>query len=211
MRVTHIEELTRSRSRIYLDGEPAFVLYRGELRLYHVKEGEELGAEEYQAIMTKALPRRAKLRAMNLLKSREYTTAQLYGKLERGGYPSAVIEEAMAYVASFHYTDDVRYAMQYITCHESDRSRRRIESDLLGRGISRGTLQEAWEEWESRGGVQDEEKMIGKLLEKRGFSPETADFAECRRQAAFLARKGFAAESIRRALRGAGCADAMPE
>ena len=202
MQVTRIEELTKSRSKIYIDGEFAFVLYKGELRLYHVKEGSKLAEEIYRTIMGEVLPKRAKLRAMNLLKNREYTTAQLRSKLEQGLYPPEVIDLALDYVASFHYTDDLRYALQYITCHENDRSRRRIEQDLQGKGISRETIRAAWDTWESDGGVQDEEGMMRRLLDKRGFSSETADYAELQKQAAFLMRKGFSGESIRRVLRG---------
>lgn len=201
MQVTRIEELTKSRSKIYIDGEFAFVLYKGELRIHRVKEGENLTEEAYRAIMEEVLPKRAKLRAMNLLKNREYTTVQLRGKLEQGLYPQTIIEEALDYVASFHYTDDMRYALQYITCHENDRSRRRIEQDLQGKGIDRETIQAAWDTWESNGGEQDEEGMMRRLLEKRGYSPDTADYAERQRQAAFLMRKGFSGESIRRVLR----------
>lgn len=201
MQVTKIEELTKSRSKIYIDGEFAFVLYKGELRIHHVKEGENLTEEAYRAIMEEVLPKRAKLRAMNLLKNREYTTVQLRGKLEQGLYPQEVIEDALDYVASFHYTDDMRYALQYITCHENNRSRRRIEQDLQGKGIARETIQAAWNTWESNGGEQDEDGMIRRLLEKRGYSPDTADYTERQRQAAFLMRKGFSGESIRRVLR----------
>ncbi len=204
MRVTQIEELTKSRSKVYIDGEFAFVFYKGEHRLHHVRAGEKLEEDDYRAIVEQVLPKRARLRAMNLLKNREYTTAQLRGKLEQGLYPAGAIEEALAYVASFHYTDDARYALQYITCHEGDRSRRRIEQDLQGKGIPRETIRAAWEKWESMGGSQDEEEMIHRLLEKRGYHPESADYAQRRRQAAFLMRKGYSGESVRRVLRECG-------
>ena len=42
MVVTRVEELSRSRSKVYIEEEFAFVLYKGELRLYHVRQGEEL-------------------------------------------------------------------------------------------------------------------------------------------------------------------------
>ena len=92
---------------------------------------------------------------MNLLTKREYTEQQLRRKLTDGFYPPEVIEEALAYVAGFHYTDDLRYAVTFITDHEATRSRRRIEQDLTRRGIDRRTLEAAWEEWESDGGTQD--------------------------------------------------------
>ena len=85
--------------------------------------------------MQEVLPKRAKLRAMNLLQGREYTTAQLRTKLQQGYYPTEIIEQAIDYVAGFHYIDDLRYAVDYITYHEDSRSRRRIEQDLQGKGI----------------------------------------------------------------------------
>lgn len=200
MRVTRIEELTKSRSRIYIDEEFAFVLYKGELRSYQIIEGEELDLEDYETIMSQVLPKRAKLRAMNLLKAREYTTKQLHDKLKDGGYPERIVAEALAYVESFHYTDDLRYAVAYITGHESTRSRRRIEQDLLGRGIDQDTLERAWSEWEDQGGAQDEQAMIRALLKKRGYDPKTADKKEIQRQGAFLMRRGFSGENVRKAL-----------
>ncbi len=201
MKVTRLEELSKSRSRVFLDDEFAFVLYKGELRLYHVAAGGEMSQRDYDVIMGQVLPRRAKLRAMNLLKNRAYTVKQLHDKLAEGGYPENVIEAALAYVADYHYTDDLRYAAGYIADKESTRSRRRIEQDLLGRGIDRETLKRAWQEWERRGGVQDEQQMIQRLLEKRHYDPDTADGKERQRTYAFLMRRGFSGEQVNRALR----------
>lgn len=200
MKVTQIAELSRSRSKIYIDQEFAFVLYKGELRLYHVREGEELTEGDYRTILDEVLPRRAKLRAMNLLKGREYTTEELRRKLKQGMYPDKVIEEALTYVASFRYTDDLRYAVSYITYHEEDKSRRRIEQDLTAKGISREILAKAWIEWQEQGGAQDEQAMIQQLLEKRHYDPKHADMKERQKTFAFLMRKGFSNEAVRRAL-----------
>ena len=42
MKVTQIEEISRSRVKIRLDEESAFVLYKGELRSFRIREGEEI-------------------------------------------------------------------------------------------------------------------------------------------------------------------------
>ena len=73
MTVTRIEELSRSRCKIYLEDSFAFVLYKGELRLFGVREQEELSEESYREIMQEVLPKRATLRCMNLLQSRRET------------------------------------------------------------------------------------------------------------------------------------------
>ncbi len=201
MRVTKLEELSKSRSKVFIEQEFAFVLYKGELRSYHICEGQEIAQEDYDEIVGKILPKRAKLRAMNLLKSREYTTKQLHDKLKEGCYPEDIIAQALDYVAGYHYTDDLRYAETYISDHEEARSRRRIEHDLLDRGIDKVTLEKAWQLWEQKGGVQDEKAMIRRLLDKRHYDPGTADRKEQQKTHGFLMRKGFSQDAIRRALR----------
>ena len=58
-------------------------------------------------------------------------------------------------------------------------------------------------EWEAEGGRQDEQAMIGALMAKRRYDPDTADWKERRRMYAFLLRKGFSAEAVNRAMREA--------
>ena len=195
-----IEEISKSRVRIVTDEAFSFVLYKSELRAFHIREGEQITQESIRSILEEVLPKRAKLRAMNLLKSREYTVKQLYDKLRAGGYPESAIEEALEYVGSFHYTDDLRYAVNFIQGHEAARSRRRIEQDLLGRGIDRATLEQAWAQWEESGGSQDEQAMIQALLLKRNYDPDSADRKEKQRIYGFLMRKGFSGEQVRRAI-----------
>lgn len=200
MKITAIEELSKARSRVWIDGEFAFVLYKGELRLYRIREGEEISEETLKTIRQEVLPKRAKLRAMNLLKSREYTIKQLHDKLKQGGYPEDIITLALDYVASYHYTDDLRYAVSYMQSHETDKSRRRIEQDLMRKGIGKETLEKAWQTWEAQGGEQDEQQMISELLEKKGYCSQKADLREKQRLYGFLMRRGFSGEQVRKAL-----------
>lgn len=200
MIVTRIVEHTSSRSKVYIDEEFAFVLYKGELRLYKVCEGEEMSEDVYHKIMAEVLPKRAKLRAMNLLQSREYTRAKLREKLKDGYYPAQIIEEALDYVESYHYIDDLRYAKEYIRQAENSRSKKRIEQDLMKKGVSGELIEKAFLEWEEEDGKIDEQKLIQDLLRKRGYSAENADFKRKQKEFAFLLRKGFGAEEVRKAL-----------
>ena len=201
MTVTGIAEVSKSRSRIEIDHQFAFVLYKGELRQYHLREGEEVQESDYRTIMEEVLPKRAKLRCMNLLKSREYTTEQLKTKLRQGQYPEEIIAQAIDYVASFHYIDDLRYATDYITAHESTRSRNRIEQDLYRKGLSHTTIVQAFTEWQSQGGTQDDQSMIQALLTKKNYDPATADYKAQQKMYAYLLRKGHTSAQIRQALK----------
>lgn len=201
MQVTRITELSKSRSKVYLEQQFSFVLYKGELRRYHIREGEEISEETYRAIWQEILPKRAKLRCMNLLQSREYTRQQLYTKLKQGFYPEEIIEEALDYVASFHYIDDLRYAQNYIAYRADRLSRRRIEQDLDNKGIDKETVQRAWLEWEEDGNSQDEMAAVRKLLQKKNYDSQNADKKEQQRVYAFLMRKGYSSEIILKAMK----------
>ena len=75
MIVTGSEELSRSRCKVCLEEDFAFVLYKGEIRFYGIREGEDLPEESCREILEELL------RCMHLLKDRPYTESQLRRKL----------------------------------------------------------------------------------------------------------------------------------
>ncbi len=198
--ITKIEELDKKRVRIFMDGEFAFVLYKGELRRYKLKEGQVIGIGEYEEITGEILPKRAKLRSMNLLKARAYTERQLRDKLHQGEYPEDIIEEAVLYVKSFGYIDDRQYAQDFISYHMENRSRRRMEQDLAAKGISRDIIREVMEDMAENGEQPDETAMAKELLRKKNYNPEMATNKEKQKLSAFLYRKGFQMDTIRSVL-----------
>lgn len=200
MLVTQICDVTRSRSRIYIDGQFAFVLYKGELRRFHLREGQEISVGSYQEITTELLPKRAKLRCLNLLQSRDYTRKQLVDKLIQGDYPEECIEEAVAYVESYGYLDDFRYTKDFIEYNIDNKSRMRIETDLMRKGIKSDLIKRAFEELNLLGVEQDETAMIEGLLRKKKFCVETATKQEQQKMFGFLYRRGFRADAITEAL-----------
>ena len=200
MIVTQITGITKGRFRIYIEEKPAFVLYRGEVRRLGIREGEPLSEESLREIEEEILPTRAKRRAMNLLQNRDYTEAGLREKLRNGDYPESCIEEAVAYVKSYGYVDDCRYAGDFITYNLDRKSRTRMEQDLMRKGIIKDTIRTVFEELEEQGTSQDEGAMIRRLLEKKKYDPQTATGQEKQRMYAFLYRRGFRAEVISRAL-----------
>ena len=200
MTVTGIKEITKSRMKIDIDGAFAFVLYKGELRIYGIKENQELSEENYQKILIEVLPKRAKLRAMNLLKSRAYTAFQLREKLEAGGYPKKIIEEAIDYVASFGYVNDSQYAMDFIEYNKEKKSKNRIFMDLYKKGISKELIEEAWKDAVGEDRQEQEKEQIIHWIQKKNFPLETASLREKQKMMAFLYRKGFTNELIRSVL-----------
>lgn len=200
MTVTGIEEINHKKVRVFIDNEFAFVLYKGELRLYGIQEEKEIGDGEYREITEKVLPKRAKLRSMNLLKARAYTEKQLRDKLVQGEYSKDVIDEAIAYVKSYGYIDDRKYAEDFVSCHKGDRSRKKLELDLYKKGIDRKITQEILDQMAEEGEGMDEFAAAKKILEKKNFDPDRAGNKEKQKMSAFLYRKGFHMDIIRSVL-----------
>ena len=200
--ITQIEEWDKKRSKIYIDQEFAFVLYKGEIKEYKLKVNEPIEDRVYNIIQTEVLLKRAKKRCLNLLQKRPYTEYKLREKLKEGGYQEEVVEEAIKYVKSFHYVDDYEYACQYIFYHKESEARRKIEDKLRMKGIDSDTLQKAFEN-----SYQNEEEMFEmeleqakKLLQKKKYATENADWKETQKMYAFLMRKGIQASVIRKAM-----------
>ena len=200
MTVTQLTALGKGRYKVYIEDRPAFVLYRGELNRLGIREGEGITEGNLREIQEEILPLRAKKRAINLLQKREYTTAALREKLRDGEYPEACVEEAVAYVESYGYVDDLRYARDFIVYNLDRKSRMRIEQDLMRKGIQKDSVRAVFEELEEEGTRQDEASMIRTLLDKKKYDAKNADVQEKQRMYAFLYRKGFHADAINRAL-----------
>ena len=200
MIISEIKELDKKRVKVYIDNEFAFALYKGELRDYSIKEGQELSESNYREIMDVVLPKRCKLRAMNLLQKKDYTEKQLHDKLSEGLYPREIIDDAIHYVKAYHYLDDERYARDYITYHMSIRSKNRIIQDLSGKGISKDIFMPIVEELYIEEDSDVELDQIKKLLSKKHYDPEQSDFKEKQKIMAFLLRKGFQMSDIRKAM-----------
>ena len=197
MIVTGITEISKSRVKIEIDHEFAFVLYKGELRLHKIEEGDEIEDAVYDRIMKDVLPKRAKLRAMNLLKNRTYTKAQLKDKLLQGGYPEQIADIAVDYVVSYRYVDDEQYVRDFIEYNREKKSRKRIQLDLMYKGISEQLFQDIWEEIAGDDEEVIEREQIIYWMNKKHFCPQEATFEEKQKMMAFLYRKGFSINNIR--------------
>lgn len=196
MIVTEIAEFSKQKVKVYIDYEFAFVLYKGELRTYQLKVGTELSQELYHKIVDEVLIKRAKLRCMNLLKSRDYTKYQLASKLRQGLYPQEVIDEAIAYCVSYRYLDDLRYAKAYIGYAQNSKSRKQIEQDLLKKGVNTEDIAAAFDDKQEKEDLVEEEELIAKILVKKHYKREMATYEERQKIIGFLYRKGFSLDKI---------------
>lgn len=191
MTVTSIIPLDKRRSKVFLEEDFAFVLYKGEIKKYHIAEGNPLEQETYREIMETILYKRARERALYYLKGGDRSEQEVRSKLKEGFYPGEAIDEALRFLKEYRFVDDERYARQYIQTRGSRKSKRQINYELKQKGLPRAEVQRLLEE-----NPIEEEDQIRKFLYKKGYDPEQMEAKEKAKIAASLGRKGFSFDII---------------
>lgn len=197
MTVTKIEPVTKTRYKVYVDGQFAFVLYKGELSRYHIAEDSELEEKTYQSIRKEIILKRAKLRAMHLLNDMGRTESQLRTKLLRNDYPSDIVEEAIAYVKSFGYINDAEYTRSFIENRKEKKSKKEIYAALCQKGLPKDLIETALEECYAD---DDSIAAIEAIVRKKKFDPKSTDYKEMQKMMGYLVRKGFRYDDIRQVI-----------
>lgn len=197
MQITDIKSVSKTKFKVYLDGQFAFTLYKGELFRYRIQEDGELSEEVYQEIREKVVLKRAKLRAMHLLNDMDRTESQLRTKLLNGDYPADIVDEAIAYVKSFGYINDESYIRRFIESKRNSKSKKEIYALLMKKGVDMERVREILSEYYS---AEDSLNAIRDLLRKKRYDPKSATDQEMRKICGYLARKGFGYEDIRQVI-----------
>lgn len=133
----------------------------------------------------------AKKRALWLLDKRDYSRAELIGKLTEKGYTDAAAETAVDRLAELGYVDDARYA-PIVVRHYAAKGygARRVRQELQRRGIPKELWDAALEEMPA----QDE--TVDQLLRSRLRGADPGDRAALKRATDALVRKGYGWDDI---------------
>ena len=187
----------KGKAQVSFDEKEALILYISEIKKLGMEEQMFVSEELYHRLFYEIVGKRAIKRAMHLLEKMDRTEQQLRKKLLEGGYPNELVEEAIAYVKSYHYIDDERYARTFIRLNQDRRSIGRMKMDLFAKGISSDTIDRAInEEYETL-----PETLIQKLIEKKNFDPDTATRQETAKMYQYLFRNGFSRDEIMHVLK----------
>lgn len=200
MTVTDVVEYTKAKYKIFIDGEFAFVLYKGELRQFKIYVGSEI-TEEMLEKADEVILKRGKLRAMHLLEKRPYSEYTLRQKLSENFYSEEIIDLVIEYLKGYKYIDDLSYAITYLETYTGQKTVKRMRQDLMGKGIRSSDIDKAINHCNDYGELEDEHEMIRQLLKKRGFGAGEVTQKDIYKTANFLMGKGFSSETVRYELR----------
>jgi regulatory protein len=137
--------------------------------------------------------------ALRLLARRDYTAAELTGRLSQRGYDDDAIASLTAALRADGTLDDRRVAEGHVrsASRVKRRGRLRIERELTARGIDRTTAHDALAALTP----DDDLATIRQVLQRKRV-PAKLDQAARRRIFQHLMRRGFSADAISKALGG---------
>lgn len=203
MVVTRLEELGQSKIKVYIDGSYAFLLYQKDIQNFELSEGCSITTEFHDKILEDTVFRRAKQKALAILKFMDRTEQELRIKLADAGYPEEVMNRTIDYVYEYGYLNDARYAASYIRARKNTKSKLAIKTELLKKGIDKDIIEEAFEvEYRNDESSESEEdaelNAIRKAVAKKTKSVEYLSPEEKQKLMAALYRKGFEIDKIRK-------------
>jgi regulatory protein len=200
MIVTEIRQQVKDSKRysVFIDGEFAFGMSGVDVLYHHLKEGLELSREEYERILSDTVYNKAKDKAIKLLGFAARSEKELRERLLKD-YNEEITDKVTAMLKHYGYINDEAYAKAYYReCSRLKKwGERRIKYELKLKGISDEAIALAAEEDDT-----DTAEVIAALIEKRLKGRKITSYAEYKKQADFLARRGFSYDDIKDGLSG---------
>lgn len=192
MQISYVEKKGKNKVQITLQDSECFLMNEKEWKSFDINAGDDVEEQFFIKLYHEYFLPKAKLKALNLLKSRDHSEKELYQKLKISGFPDSVIKKAIEYIHSYHYIDEHRIARNYVTYQGQMKSRKEILYNLSIKGIDIQTIMDKDNFMEEH----DDHKTILNILLKRWGDDPTPDLKEKERMMRYLARRGFAAHDI---------------
>lgn len=197
--ITDIKDLTSKKKLVYINYEPAFALYSGEVFRYNLKAESYISEQTYDEIIT-TLSKRALTRALYLFKDKDYTEYEIKSKLLKAYYPEQSIEYSTKYLKDNHFINDRRYAYNYITFKSGSYSSKVIVNKLMQKGIASDDIDAAFEEFTSDNSESEYNTLINLIYKKlKSKSVIDLSYEEKQKLIAYMCRKGFSYDMARKA------------
>lgn len=195
MLIINVERLNSKKSLVLLENGRRWPLYNTELSKYGLWADNGFDDELYKTIDNDVILRRAKIRALNLLKAQDRTVKQLTDKLTKDGYDESTIALVKEYLDRFGYLDDYRIADNYCRYHMNNMSSQELKRKLYTKGIPGEIISAVTDEL-----GDSDELALQALIKKKNFAGKIIDAESYRKSVGFLIRRGFSYELIKKYL-----------
>ncbi|MEP7001580.1 MAG: regulatory protein RecX [bacterium] len=145
-------------------------------------------------------------RALNMLAFRARSSAELARALVRKGADRSVVDRAIARLQEQGLLDDFAFAQSFTRAKVlgANQSRRRVQQELARKGVAREVGNEAIELVFDEEGIDQREVVEAAARKKLRTLAKHEPVVRRRRLYAFLARRGYDSDDIRRAMEAVG-------
>jgi regulatory protein len=206
MKITALQPQRRSSKRVsvFLDGAFLFGLSETTVRAMGLRVGMDVDRPRLDQIAREEQLNQARNYAFLLLSYKARTVAELEQRLTRKGFPPDIIQATITRLAELKMVDDAGFARQFAEDRIAvgHRGKWRVRGELLKRGIDRQQIDSALK------AAPDEVAAAREVAEKYRSRNQRLEPAVFRRRLyGFLARRGFAPDTISRVIGGVADAD----
>lgn len=205
MKITEIKEFNKTKCEIIMEDEQKLVLYKGDLRRYGLKEGEEISEKQMNLLQEEILPKRAQERCLKLLQGKDYTEEEIRKKLCSDGYQETVIDKTIIFLRKYDYLNDIRYINLYYQCKSTRKSKKQIILDLQQKGIAKDLIHDVLQNIEPEEESGGDLYCIRKLLLKKRYEDSESGYEEKEKIKMYLFRKGFELSDINLCMKNFTC------
>jgi regulatory protein len=203
--ITAVSPRRPGRFDVLVDGKPFAILSLDAIeRLQLVVGGSVAGKEE--RIAGEAAQLEVYDRALNLLAARARSSAELARVLVRKGAPKELVETAVRRLQEQGLLDDAAFAESFTRARVlgAYQSKRRVQQDLARKGVARAVTDAAIATVFEEEAVDQREVVEQAARKKLRSLPKLPSAVRRRRLYAFLARRGYDGDDIRRAMEVVG-------
>jgi regulatory protein len=190
---------------VLVDGKCVATLSLDAIEQLQLAVGSTVAGKE-ERIAREAAQTRVYDRAINMLAFRARSSAELARSLRRKGAAKELVNHAIGRLTEQGLIDDVAFAQSFTRAkvHGAQQSRRRVQQDLARKGVTREVSDKAIATVFEDEQV-DQREIVEVAARKKLRTLKNVDPAVRRRRLyAFLARRGYDAEDIRRAMDAVG-------
>ena len=190
---------------VIVDGEPFATLSIDAIERLHLAVGRDVGAM-LERITLAASELRVYDRALDILAFRARSSAELKRALVRKGDEPSLVERAIVRLQEQGILDDAAFAQSFTRAKVlgANQSRRRVQQELVRKGVSRTVSAAAIDVVFEEEGVDASAIVLAAARKKMRLLRALEPAVQRRRLYGFLARRGYDGEDIRHAMDAVG-------
>lgn len=181
-------------NEVYIDFEFSFALYDSELRKFKIELNKEIEKDFLENEIYPYLKKKALNDALKMVLRADTTVKNVKEKLTLKKYPSFAIDNALEYLETKGFVDDLEYAINFIKhSFNKGKGKKYVEFELAKRGIKNDKTEAFIEKYYKEDLICDvtDKKLISLIKGK-----DKPDYKDLNKLKDYLVRQGFCYDEV---------------